>query len=94
MAMPKGFKSKNGYATISELGGKSYHEIADAMTSKGFKMNHSTSRNIFVNGMYKLAKNVASAQGVNLSEKELIRVAKDPRFQSGVSEIISEEIKL
>ena len=94
MAMPKGFKSKNVYATISELGGKSYHEIADEMTSRGYKMNHSTSRNIFVNGMRKLAKNIAAAQGVTLSDDEIIRVAKDPRFQSGVSEIISEEIKL
>jgi hypothetical protein len=92
MAMPKGFKSKNGYATTSELGGKSYHEIADTMTSRGFKMNHSTSRNVFVGGMCKLAKDVAAAHGVCLSDDDIIRVAKDPRFQSGISEIIAGEI--
>ena len=31
MAMPKGFKSTNGYATLSNLGGKSYQEIADCI---------------------------------------------------------------
>ena len=45
MAMPKGFKSDNGYATIADLGGQSYHDIAEAMSARGFKMNHSTSRN-------------------------------------------------
>ena len=93
MAMPKGFKSRNGYATTTELGGKSYHEIAEAMTGRGFKMNHSTSRNVFVSGMCKLAKQVAAAHGVSLSDKDIIKVAKDPRFQSGISEIISEEVK-
>ena len=64
------------------------------MTERGFKMNHSTSRNVFVGGMCKLAKNVAAAHGVELSDEEVIRVAKDPRFQSGISEIISEDIDL
>ena len=93
MAMPKGFKSKNGYATINDLGGKSYHEIADCMTSQGFKMNHSTSRNVFIGGMCKLAKNVAHAHGIALTDEEVIRIAKDPRFQSGISEIISDSGK-
>ncbi|HCT54283.1 MAG TPA: hypothetical protein DF712_17685 [Balneola sp.] len=90
MAMPKGFISNNGYATTSELGGKSYHEIAEAMTTNGYKMNHSTSRNVFVKGMKKLAKRVAEVQGLKLSDEELTRVAKDPRFQSGISEIIND----
>ena len=46
MTMPKGFKVENGYATAAELGGKSYHQIADIMSERGFKMNHSTARNI------------------------------------------------
>lgn len=88
MTMPKGFKIENGYATTLELGGKSYQEIADAMTDQGFKMNHSTARNVCVNGLVKIAKKVTEHQGLQLSEKDIIKIAKDPRFQSGVSDII------
>ncbi len=88
MTMPKGFKSDNGYATTGELGGKSYQEIADAMSDKGFKMNHSTARNVCVNGLVKIAKQVTEQQGLQLTEKDIIKIAKDPRFQSGVSDII------
>ena len=48
MSTPEGFKSDNGYSTTKSLGGKTYHEIADIMRDKGFKMNHSTARNVFV----------------------------------------------
>ena len=47
MSMPKGYKKKNGYATTAELGGSGYVEIADKMNDMGFKMNHSTARNVF-----------------------------------------------
>ena len=90
MTMPKGFKSDNGYATTAELGGKSYQEIADVMSDKGFKMNHSTARNVCVTGLVKIAKQVTTHQGLQLSEKDIIKIAKDPRFQSGVSDIIRE----
>jgi len=90
MAMPKGFKSDNGYATIADLGGKSYHQIAEAMTGMGFKMNHSTSRNVFVAGMSKIVKKVLESQAIHMTDEDIKRVAKNPKFQEGVSEIISD----
>jgi hypothetical protein len=90
MTMPKGFKSENGYATSASLGGKSYNQIADEMTSQGFKMNHSTARNICVDSLKKLAQVVADFHDVKYTEKELIRFAKDPRFQSGICDIIKD----
>ena len=91
MAMPKGFKSDNGYATTGNLGGKSYQEIADIMTDNGYKMNHSTARNICVNSLKKLATNLAKLQGKQFDETDIIRIAKDPRFQEGIAEIIKDE---
>ena len=88
MGMPKGFKSDAGYATFSSLGGKSYQEIAEEMTSRGYKMNHSTSRNVFVNGMMKLARSVAEVQGLSLSDAEIKKIAKNPIFQESISEIM------
>jgi hypothetical protein len=88
MTMPKGFKVENGYATNVELGGKSYQEIANTMTENGFKMNHSTARNIHVNGLVKIAKSVCELHDLRLNEKDIIKIAKDPRFQLGVCDII------
>ena len=90
MAMPKGFKSKNGYATTTELGGKSYQQIADIMTDRGFKMNHSTARNLCVDGLKKIVEKVTKQQGLVLSDKEIKRIAKDPRFQSGLCDILKD----
>ena len=90
MTMPKGFKSENGYATISELGGKSYQDIADIMSSNGFKMNHSTARNICVNGLKKIVSKVIEGQGIQLSDAEIKKVAKDPRFQSGLCDSLKD----
>ena len=91
MAMPKGFKCNNGYGTIKNLGGKSFHDIAKEMNDRGFKMNHSTSRNLFLSGLRKLAIEVAKIQGVNLDQKQLDKVSKDPRFQEGVADSIKED---
>jgi len=90
MPMPKGFKSQNGYATKNDLGGKTYHEISSEMKSKGFKMNHSTARNVFVNSLEKIAKNVTALYKLDLDNKELSRIAKDPRFQAAIMSFMYE----
>ena len=51
MSMPKGHKVDNGYGTVSNLGGKSYSEISEIMTSRGHEMNHSTARNVFISSL-------------------------------------------
>ena len=55
---------------------------------KGFRMNHSTARNVFVNSLKKIAKNVVELYDVEYNEKELTRIAKDPRFQDAVVEFM------
>ena len=90
MSMPKGFKSKNGYGTTKSLGGKSYHEIADKMVSSGYKMNHSTARNVFVNALIKVADEIVDLYELDLSDKELKRLAINPDFQDSVRGFMSE----
>jgi hypothetical protein len=84
MPMPKGHKTKNGYSTKKTLGGDSYHDISAKMTEKGFKMNHSTARNVFVNSLKKIAKDVVSLYNMDCDERDLNRIAKDPRFQDAI----------
>ena len=90
MSMPKGFKSQNGYATSKMLGGKTYHEISDIMVDEGFKMNHSTARNVFVSSLQKIASEVTGLYDLNLPQKEIKRIAKDPRFQEVVRHFMLE----
>ncbi len=90
MPMPKGHKSKHGYATTKQFsGGEDYRSIAEAMTAKGYKMNHATARNVFLSALRKIAKPVHQVNNLGTTEKVLQSTAKDPRFQAGVAEILS-----
>jgi hypothetical protein len=84
MPMPKGFKSENGYSTKKSLGGKSYQEISTLMTEQGYKMNHSTARNVFVNSLEKIARDIVALYDVSADEKSIHRISKDPRFQDAI----------
>ena len=89
MPMPKGYKSKHGYATNKAFeGGEDYRTIARKMTAAGSKMNHATARNVFISALCKLAKPIHAMHGVSSSEENLKVTARDPRFQSGVAEIL------
>jgi len=91
MPMPKGHKSKNGYATVQSHGGMGYREIAEYMSENGDDMNHSTARNIFLRAVRKVAKDACIVAGASPTDKQVDNVAADPRFQSGLIEIISDE---
>ena len=89
MSMPKGFKSEFGYATVKDYaGGADYRTIASEMSSQGYKMNHATARNVFLSALRKIAKPVHDLHGKPNTYDDLQKTAKDPRFQSGVAEIL------
>jgi len=90
MSMPKGFKSENGYGTSKLFDGMTYHEIADTMRDSGYKMNHSTARNVFVSALIKVADEITDLYDLNLSEQELKRLAINPDFQDSVRGFMSE----
>lgn len=90
MPMPKGHKSSHGYATNKVFdGGHDYRTIAETMTAAGSKMNHATARNVFISALCKLARPVHAMHGASTKDSEVVKTARDPRFQSGVAEIIS-----
>ena len=91
MSMPKGFKSTNGYATVSSSGGMDYRKIAEKMSADGFKMNHATARNIFLRAMKKIAGPIHSMYDLEQDEISITRTAKDPRFQESIMEIIDDQ---
>ena len=90
MAMPKGFKSENGYGTSKLFDGMTYHEIADSMREAGFKMNHSTARNVFVSSLEKIARDVVGLYNLPTDDKSINRISKDPRFQDAIVNFMRE----
>lgn len=92
MSMPKGYRSENGYSTVTKRGGKSYKEIAEEMTAMGFKMKHSAARNILIEAMKKLATGVCDLY--DMSDSDIERIASDPRFQDCVASYLEEESML
>lgn len=90
MSMPKGYKKETGYGTTKSLGGLSYHEIANVMKEKDYKMNHSTARNVFVNSLIKIAQNLTKLYDRKLNAAEIKKIAIDPRFQEAIAEYMRE----
>ncbi len=85
----KGSKIDRGYATTGD-DGVNYRDIADSMTSMGFKMNHSSARNYILRVMKKFAIELSSEWEIPTKKIELEEIAKSPGFQKGISEILKE----
>ena len=91
MSMPKGYKSDQGYATVSgQDGGMDYRTIAEIMSEQGHKMNHATARNIFLRAMKKLAVPVCELYGIDEEPGKIDKLSRDPRFQSSMIEVVSD----
>ena len=88
MPMPKGHVSENGNGTVKELGGITYHDVAKIMSEKGFKMNHSTARNVFISSLIKIAASVTNIYDLDVNSSDLKKIATDPRFQSAISDFM------
>ena len=94
MTMPKGYKSKFGYATVSNDGGMGFHEIAEKMTASGDKMNHATARNVLLRALKKISVPICRMHGVNgeVLDHEATKTASDPRFQEAIAQFMADEI--
>ncbi len=79
---------ENGYATLIDDDGVNYREIAEIMTYMGYQMNHSSARNYVIRIMQKFAAELCDSWDVDADEKEIERIARDPRFQSTIAEIM------
>lgn len=86
--MPKGKTFSHGYATTTTVG-MGYREIAEEMNKRGFKMNHSTARNILMNALEKIA--IPLCRDFSMENKAAYKqVARDPRFQESMIEFLSD----
>ena len=88
--MPKGFKSKNGYGSAKQFDGMTYHEISSVMKDKGYKINHSSCRNEFINSLIKIASEISDLYEIDNNEKDLKSIAINPDFQDSVRGFMEE----
>jgi hypothetical protein len=51
-------------------------------------MGHSTARNVFLSAMMKIANSVQKSNQISMNEKELYDIARNPRFQMSVAEVL------
>ena len=65
--------------------------MAEAMSAKGQKMNHSTARHVLVQALDKIAKGVCEAYGKEVNDEDLKRIASDPRFQAGIYDMLRDK---
>jgi len=86
--MMKNSSKKPSYATVVENDGINYRDIADTMSSIGFKMNHSSARNYVLRVMRKFAVPILKEWDVNVSEQRLDQIIRSPQFQQGICEIL------
>lgn len=89
--MPRavGYKAEHGYTTSADFTeGMCYREIAEEMTKRGVKMNVSAARHILVDALDRIAREVCKAYGMNPDAATLHRIARDPRFQEGIYEML------
>ena len=84
----KNSSKKPSYATVVENDGINYRDIADTMSSIGFKMNHSSARNYVLRVMRKFAVPILKEWDVNVSEQRLDHIIRSPQFQQGICEIL------
>ena len=61
------------------------------MVDSGFKMNHSTARNVFVNSLIKIAEQVTSIYDMDLDKKQIKEIAINPEFQEAVSNFMKDK---
>jgi hypothetical protein len=88
MALKRGCKVDRGYATVAEDEGDNYREIADMMTEMGHSMNHSSARNYVLRVMRKFVKAFATEWKLDIDDQKIDEVAKNPRFQHGVADLL------
>lgn len=68
--------------------GVNYREIAEVMTALGFTMNHSSARNYVLRVMRKFVETIGEHWDVELDERQVDSISKDPAFQNAISDIL------
>ena len=75
------------YVTVKNEG-LGLYDIANIMTKRGYKMNHSTVRNIINRSFVKIAENISKKYEMKHSNEDIFNIAKSPQFQESVIELL------
>ena len=76
------------YVTLEE--GTDFRRIAEIMSAAGYQMNHATARNVLMNSLGRLVKNVSEELGATITEEQIKRTLKDQQVHEALSDVLFE----
>lgn len=84
-------KEKRGYATLeSDSGGMDFRTIALNLSREGFRLGHSTVRNVLLRVLEKFAAVIMVTYDV---KGDPAKVARNADFQRGLSDLLQEAVE-
>jgi hypothetical protein len=60
------------------------------MSAAGYQMNHATARNVLMNSLGRLVKNVSEELGATITEEQIKRTLKDQQVHEALSDVLFE----
>jgi len=81
-------KGANKYVTLEE--GTDFRKIAKIMSAAGYQMNHATARNVFLNSLGRLFRNVSEELGALINEEQVNKILKDQQVHEALSDVLFE----
>ena len=78
----------NKYVTLEE--GTDFRRIAEIMSAAGYQMNHATARNVLMNSLGRLVRNVSEELGASITEEQIKRILKDQQVHEALSDVLFE----
>ncbi len=81
-------KQASKYVTLEE--GTDFRRIAEIMSAAGFQMNHATARNVLMNSLGRLVRNVSEDLGASITEEQIKSILKDQQVHEALSDVLFE----
>jgi hypothetical protein len=78
----------NKYVTLEE--GTDFRRIAEIMSAAGYQMNHATARNVLMNSLGRLVRNVSEELGATITEEQTKKILKDQQVHEALSDVLFE----
>lgn len=69
--------------------GIDFRTIAKKMTAAGYKMNHATARNLFMEVVEQFIKGITSELKINTSKMNIEEMLKEPMIHEALTDILS-----
>lgn len=78
----------NKYVTLEK--GIHFRKIACIMSAAGYQMNHATARNVVMNSLGSLVRNISELLGTPITEEQVKNILRDQQVHEALSDVLFE----